>query len=383
MGEPKICVYAICKNEEKFLPRWIESLREADYISVLDTGSSDNSLAVLKGYSPFVYFEQKVYDNFRFDVARNDAMKLIPEDAEICVVSDCDQVFRPGWAKAIKEAWMNGYRDITGPIIDYDEEGNEEKRFLSKNVHEHSDKWVWERPVHEGLVYKYDEGEAPLPYIELEDFVIEHHQDKSKDRNYYLDLLEEEYKENHKDPTCMIYYGCELSFHNKLEEALSVFLRGEKECDFSNEPKIGSQTIINISIACRKLNLYEKSLEYAIKAFDYGIKTRKVIVNLARVMKEIGRFNDAQILYRLAIKEVPEEDDSWIEDHTLFNGQIYKELSEIYSIIGNTKRAIDYLYLYRKEATLSDQEKDRLDNEIKEAIQTVIATEFGGGGSAA
>ena len=30
--------YAICKNEEKFVSRWVESMKEADKIFVLDTG---------------------------------------------------------------------------------------------------------------------------------------------------------------------------------------------------------------------------------------------------------------------------------------------------------------------------------------------------------
>ena len=44
----KICVYAICKNEEKFVERWFNSAKDADGIFVLDTGSTDNSVKKLK-----------------------------------------------------------------------------------------------------------------------------------------------------------------------------------------------------------------------------------------------------------------------------------------------------------------------------------------------
>ena len=44
----KICVYAISKNEEKFVKRWTESMKEADEIYVLDTGSTDNTVNILK-----------------------------------------------------------------------------------------------------------------------------------------------------------------------------------------------------------------------------------------------------------------------------------------------------------------------------------------------
>ena len=48
MKKYKVCVYAICKNEEKFINRWVESMKEADEIYVLDTGSTDNSRKLLK-----------------------------------------------------------------------------------------------------------------------------------------------------------------------------------------------------------------------------------------------------------------------------------------------------------------------------------------------
>ena len=41
MGNYNICVYAICKNEAKFVDRWMDSMSEADHIVVLDTGSVD------------------------------------------------------------------------------------------------------------------------------------------------------------------------------------------------------------------------------------------------------------------------------------------------------------------------------------------------------
>ena len=47
----KICVYAICKNESKFVDRWISALQgEADCVVVLDTGSTDDTVEKLKKY---------------------------------------------------------------------------------------------------------------------------------------------------------------------------------------------------------------------------------------------------------------------------------------------------------------------------------------------
>ena len=48
MNKYKICVYAISKNEEKFVDRWVKSMSEADQIYVLDTGSEDKTVDELK-----------------------------------------------------------------------------------------------------------------------------------------------------------------------------------------------------------------------------------------------------------------------------------------------------------------------------------------------
>ena len=40
----RICVYAIAKNEEHFVDRWMTSMSEADWVCVLDTGSTDRTV---------------------------------------------------------------------------------------------------------------------------------------------------------------------------------------------------------------------------------------------------------------------------------------------------------------------------------------------------
>ena len=65
----KVCVYAIAKNEEKFAARWAQSMKEADEIFVLDTGSTDETVKILEENGVQVSV-QKI-EPWRFDKARN------------------------------------------------------------------------------------------------------------------------------------------------------------------------------------------------------------------------------------------------------------------------------------------------------------------------
>ena len=72
MGNYRVCVYAICKNEAKFARRWMASMSEADDIVVLDTGSTDGTPQLLRslgatgklaGFRCTVYMIERIQEN--------------------------------------------------------------------------------------------------------------------------------------------------------------------------------------------------------------------------------------------------------------------------------------------------------------------------------
>ena len=106
----KICVYAICKNEEKFVERWFNSAKDADGIFVLDTGSTDNSVKKLKKLG--VKVKTKEIIPWRFDDARNESLKMIPNDYDLCVCLDLDEVLLPGWYENLKNLYSKDYTRV-------------------------------------------------------------------------------------------------------------------------------------------------------------------------------------------------------------------------------------------------------------------------------
>ena len=68
-------------------------MREADGVFVLDTGSTDGTPELLRQLGAHV--TQEIITPWRFDTARNRALALVPEDADLCVCTDLDEVFHP------------------------------------------------------------------------------------------------------------------------------------------------------------------------------------------------------------------------------------------------------------------------------------------------
>ena len=221
--ENKICVYAICKNELQFVEKWVESMSEADYICVLDTGSTDGTFEKLKEYDN-VISAQNIYETWRFDVARNDSMELIPEDANILVCTDLDENFEPGWSGPLREKWIEGFhkRCYYAYTWSHDIYGNEGRTFMYDKIH--SRDWYWKFPVHETLCQK----ETEIIESDMVDSLnlfgeihLHHYPDLSKPRSSYLPLLELRKQEYPDDWYGRIYLAHEYYYRQQYVNSIN------------------------------------------------------------------------------------------------------------------------------------------------------------------
>lgn len=219
MGKYKVCVYAICKNESKFVSRWMNSMKEADVICVLDTGSEDGTPQQLRDLGAQV--TEEVISPWRFDVARNHAMALLPEDADICVCTDLDEVFRPGWREKVEAAWSPEVQRLTYHYTwNFLPDGREGITFFSDKMHSRHG-WSWVNPVHEVLQFS---GGVPV-VREAEGVFLEHHADHTKGRGQYLPLLELAVKEDPSNDRNTHYLGREYYFYGRWEESAAMLKR--------------------------------------------------------------------------------------------------------------------------------------------------------------
>ena len=98
----KIIIYAICKDEVQFAERFMASCSEADGVYILDTGSTDGTPELLRALGAIVY--EQTITPWRFDAARNASLARLPEDADVCICLDLDEVLCPGWREALEAA---------------------------------------------------------------------------------------------------------------------------------------------------------------------------------------------------------------------------------------------------------------------------------------
>jgi len=214
----KIAVYAICKNESKFVERWLRSMAEADEIVVLDTGSTDDTVGRLRAGGAKVTVE--TISPWRFDTARNRSLELVPEDVDICVCTDLDEVFHPGWREKLEQAWKEGTGQARYRYTwSFTPEGKEGVVFWIEKIHARHG-YRWTHPVHEVLTYT---GEGrPGPMITIDGIQVDHHPDESKSRGQYLPLLELSVEEDPMDDRNMHYLGREYMYKGRWDDCIGT-----------------------------------------------------------------------------------------------------------------------------------------------------------------
>jgi glycosyltransferase involved in cell wall biosynthesis len=189
----KIAVYTIALNEEKFVGRWYESAKDADLLVIADTGSNDKTVQYAQNLG--IKVESIKVDPWRFDVARNLNLEMIPEDFDICIQLDMDEVLPDGWRSVVEDSFRNEnnwptYKHVTKRNPD----GSAHTYQMYFKIHPRKG-FKWKYPIHEvltpdaGVVFSRNE-------IELE---VDHLQDRTKDRSSYLGLLETAVSESPKD----------------------------------------------------------------------------------------------------------------------------------------------------------------------------------------
>lgn len=303
----KIAVYTIALNEQQFVERWYESAKDADYLLIADTGSTDGTREAATKLGINVI--DIVVKPWRFDDARNASLAALPSDIDMCVQLDMDEVLLPGWRDEIENALKQGATRIR---YNYTWNWKDEEETIP-NVTFGGDKiharhgYRWKHPVHE-VIIPYGNTAEKQVWTQLE---LHHHPDKTKSRSQYLPLLKLSVEEDLNDDRNAYYYARELYFHREYKEATEQFKRhlGLPTAVWAPERAASMRYLA-------KLEPDQKE-EWLVKAHMEAPWRREALIELAHHLYETQSWS--QCLYyaekALEIKEKPMdylcEDFAW------------------------------------------------------------------------
>lgn len=362
--ENRICVYAIAKNEEKHVDAWVDSVKEADHITVLDTGSTDGTIQRLRDRG--VHVEQKIYDHFRFDQARNDSLKLIPEDCNICVVSDLDEYYSPGWADALREAWIDGTHERAVYGYTY----RDDTAYVMRRNWIHSKNWSWKFPCHEVMIRNSDGEIWHYPYetLDISDkIILRHFPDQTKSRKLYLDLLRIRYKENPDDAFSHIYLIRELMLRKLWDEVLADEEHIEEKIkEYSASDACTLLTYLG-DVHCEKNNL-DKGVSFYYRAIRTYPGSRAPYLRLAqRLIDKKLCYLARDILLECLRDSVKTPKWTWLDSNDLWTWKVYGKLCEICYFAGDYDGAVKYAELGLEQDPDNEQLKQNLETSRRKA----------------
>lgn len=332
MKKYKIAVYAICKNEEKFVERWVNSMKEADAIYVLDTGSTDKTVKKLKKLG--VNVKIKEINPWRFDVARNESLKLIPDDFDICVCTDLDEVFTPCWRNTLENIWEDG---TTRLRYNYnwslDKNDNPIVNFYIEKIHARND-YKWIHPVHEVLTYLNGFEKTKT----TDEITLNHYPDHTKSRSSYLPLLELSVKENPEDDRNVHYLGREYMYYGKWNECIDTLIKhlNLPTATWKDERCASMRFIAR---AYQNLNRFEEARMWLDKAMKEAPYLRDPFVERAILEYRLENWKDVIYYSNLALK-IKTHPKTYINEVFSFNETIYDILSIAYFNLGNYKESL-------------------------------------------
>jgi len=344
----KVVVYAISKNEEKFVNRFCKSMSEADSIYVLDTGSTDNTVKLLKENGVNVLVSE--INPWRFDVARNESLSMVPDDVDVCICADLDEVFVPGWRSELEKIWYDGLNRLRY-VYNWSLDSNDKPivSFYGEKIHSRKG-YKWTHPVHEVLEFDGDDEK----FLLTEKIIINHYPDSSKSRGSYLPLLELSVKECPEDDRNMHYLGREYMYYSRWNDCIETLIKhlNLKSATWKDE-RCASMRFIARSYT--NLGRYDEARMWLEKAIKEAPYLRDPYVEMALLEYRCG--NDLEVIKNCTLAlRIKENKKTYINEKFCFDYTIDDLLSLSYYNLG----LYDISLFYVDRAILYDEMNERL-----------------------
>ena len=205
----------IVKDEEMHIARCLESVADlVDEIIVVDTGSSDRTVEIASQYTTNIYFYPWRED---FSEARN--YSFSKASMEFCMWMDADDILEETEKDKLLQLKQTLSSDVDMVMMKYntafDEDGKPSFSYFRERWIRNCSEYRWVGAVHEVI--------SPSGNIVYSDIAVSHKKINAGDPDRNLKIYQKALAEGKTlEPRQQYYYGRELYYHKKYEEAVSV-----------------------------------------------------------------------------------------------------------------------------------------------------------------
>lgn len=260
----RICVAAICRNEEKNIGEWLQHVSKADAISLIDTGSTDATSEIVSRFShPAFYHMFDVDEERNLGASRELAATPFSED-DLIVWLDIDERFDdPDWVDKLRNT--DGVEDAEAVWI------------LMRNGNSHYDQmkayrrrsYEWRYRAHEVLISKNPQRSI----VARAGFATDHFPDPSKPRDYLMELARDA-GDWPRESRCSFYYARELCYaviHHGRHELIDDAVREVERLERMNPWK---DYVLHVNLELAKALFMVKRYQEAVAALYRAIAAR-------------------------------------------------------------------------------------------------------------
>lgn len=272
----KTAAYTICKNEAKFVEKWLYYTKDFTYRVLLDTGSTDGTWEMLQEAAKTdsnLIIEQKTWIPWHFSKARNYNLDMIPKDVDWCLSPDLDEYFSINVLDQMNKTISENpnVTNITCDRLDvysYVVRVGPPNLLSTNKIHRRHD-YEWVQPIYEHLWFKYHSTRKEVEIYNSDIYLI-HDQDFKKQSRpeLYVKMLKEEFESNpsncwtlwylldhyYKQQDLVNYIKCGVVFiENSHKDERFAQIQGTLEYIYNNVPVTQEQkTAILISLGKAK-----------------------------------------------------------------------------------------------------------------------------------
>ncbi len=293
-----ISLCMIVKNEEMHIARCLDSVAElVDEIIIVDTGSTDRTVEIVSDYTAKVYSYPW---NDNFSDARNHSFSRASMD--YCMWMDADDILeetqKDGFLKLKQSLSLDTDIVMMKYHTSFDEAGRPSFSYFRERWIRNSEAYRWTGAVHEVI--------PPNGKVVYSEIAISHKKlgagDADRNLNIYRRMIAGGAL---LEPRQQYYFGRELYYHGKYEEAVSVLEQFLRSDGGWVENKI--EACLVCANCYYRLGQEETALLTLLRSMSYDLPRAELCCEIGKYFLEHGNFHNAVYWYETALSRPQNE----------------------------------------------------------------------------